>query len=107
MRFLILTENEILLFLIFGSFEKIFSLKMFSKIQPNAFPLPFSIFSENKNKKQSNQTPLTKLFSTYYVSNEICNIISSPGGQRKLTPCYHSKAWLFWLRKSDPMAQSI
>ena len=61
-RFLILTENTgngILLFPIFDSFKKIFSLKIFSKIQPNASPLPFFIFSENKNKKQLNQTPLT------------------------------------------------
>jgi len=55
MKFLISTEenikNEILLFPIFGSFEKIFSLKMFSKIQSNAFSSAFSIFSENKNRK--------------------------------------------------------
>jgi len=59
MIFLVSTENnenEILLFSVFGSFEKIFSLKMFSKIQPNAFPSPFSISSENENRKQSNQT---------------------------------------------------
>jgi len=57
MRFLISTENEILLFPVFGLFEKIFSLKMFSKIQPNAFPSPFSISSENENRKQPNQIP--------------------------------------------------
>jgi len=54
MRFLVSTKNEILLFPVFDLFEKIFS---FSKIQPNAFSSPFSIFSENKNRKQSNQTP--------------------------------------------------
>jgi len=54
MRLLISTENienEILLFPFFGSFEKIFSLKMFSKIQPNAFQSSFSISSENENRK--------------------------------------------------------
>jgi len=54
MKFLISTENtenEILLFPIFGLFEKIFSLKMFSKIQPNAFSSSFSIFNKNENKK--------------------------------------------------------
>ena len=56
MRFLISTENKILLFPIFGSFEKIFSLKMSSKIQPNAFPSSFSISNENENRKQPNQT---------------------------------------------------
>ena len=54
MRSLVSTENEILLFPIFGSFEKIFL--MFSKIQPNAFPSPFSISSKNENRKQQNQT---------------------------------------------------
>jgi len=48
------TENEILLFLVFGSFEKIFSLKMFLKIQPNAFSSPFFISSKNENRKQLN-----------------------------------------------------
>jgi len=60
MRFLVSTENienEILLFSVYGSFEKIFSLKMSSKIQPNAFSSPFSISSKNENRKQSNQTP--------------------------------------------------
>jgi len=57
MRFLVSTENEILLFPVFGSFEKIFSLKMFSRIQLNAFPSPLSISSENEIKKQPNQTP--------------------------------------------------
>jgi len=56
MRFLVSTENEILLFSILGSFEKIFS-----KIQPNAFSLPFSISSENENRKQANQIPPTFL----------------------------------------------
>jgi len=51
MRFLISTENEILLFLVFGSFEKLFLLKMFSKIQPNTFSSLFSILSENENRK--------------------------------------------------------
>ena len=58
MRILISTENEILLFPIFDSLEKIFSLKMKTEIQPNTFSLPFSIFSENENRKQSNQTSL-------------------------------------------------
>jgi len=60
MRFLVSTENtknEILLFPVFGSFGKIFSLKMKTKIQPNTFPSPFSISSENENRKQPNQTP--------------------------------------------------
>jgi len=60
MRLLLSTENienRILLFPFFGSFGKIFLLKMFSKIQPNTFPLPFFIFSENENRKQPNQTP--------------------------------------------------
>jgi len=51
MRFLVSTKNEILLFPIFGSFGKIFSLKMKTEIQPNTFPSPFSISSENENKK--------------------------------------------------------
>jgi len=55
--FLVSTENEILLFSVFDSFEKIFSLRMFLKIQPNTFSSPFSISSENENRKQSNQTP--------------------------------------------------
>ena len=40
MRFVVSTENtenEILLFPAFGSFEKTFSLKMKTKIQPNTF----------------------------------------------------------------------
>ena len=37
-------ENEILLFLVFGLFGKIFSLKMKTKIQPNTFPSPFFYF---------------------------------------------------------------
>jgi len=57
MRFLVSTENEILLFPVFGSFGKIFLLKMKTEIQPNTFPSSFSISSENENKKQSNQTP--------------------------------------------------
>ena len=57
MRFLTSTENEILLFPVFGSFGKIFSLKMKTEIQPNTFPLLFSISSENENRKQPNQTP--------------------------------------------------
>jgi len=57
MRFLVSTENEILLFPVFGSFGKIFSLKMKIEIQPNTFPSPFSISSENENRKQPNQTP--------------------------------------------------
>ena len=44
------------MFFVFSSFEKIFSLNMFSKIQPNAFLSPFFISSENENRKQSNQT---------------------------------------------------
>jgi len=51
MRFLISTENEIVLFLAFGSFEKISSLKMKTEIQPNTFPSPFSISSKNENRK--------------------------------------------------------
>jgi len=50
-------QNEILLFLVFGSFGKIFSLKMKTEIQPNTFSSPISISSENKNRKQLNQTP--------------------------------------------------
>jgi len=60
MRFLVSTENtenEILLFPVFGSFEKIFSLKIKTEIQPNTFPSPFSISSKNENRKQLNQTP--------------------------------------------------
>jgi len=69
MRFLVLTENtenEILLFLVFGSFGKIFSLKMKIKIQPNIFLSPFFISSKNENIKQPNQTLLITLllFST-------------------------------------------
>jgi len=71
MRFLVSTENEILLFLIFCSFEKIFSLKMFSKIQPNAFPSLFSIYSENENRKQSNQTPSYELDNPYQFYGRI------------------------------------
>jgi len=59
MRFFISTkntENEILLFPIFGSFEKIFSLKIKTEIQPNTFLSPFFIFRKNKNEKQLNQT---------------------------------------------------
>jgi len=51
------TGNEILLFSVFDSFGKIFSLKMKTEIQPNTFPSSFSISSENKNRKQPNQTP--------------------------------------------------
>jgi len=54
MRFLVSTENtenEILLFSVFGSFGKIFSLKMKTEIQPNKFLSPFSIFSKNENRK--------------------------------------------------------
>jgi len=51
MRFLVLTENEILLFSVFGLFEKIFSLKIFLKIQSNIFSSPFFISSRNKNRK--------------------------------------------------------
>ena len=54
-KILISTGNEILLFSIFDSFEKIFSLKMFSKIQTNAFSSPFSISNQNENTKQSDQ----------------------------------------------------
>jgi len=57
MRFLVSTENEILLFPVLGWFEKIFSLKMKTEIQPNTFPSPFSISNENENRKQLNQTP--------------------------------------------------
>jgi len=52
-----LTENKILLFSFSGYFLFSFSLKIFSKIQPNTFSSPFSVFSENENTKQSNQTP--------------------------------------------------
>jgi len=58
MRFLVSTENEILLLPIFGSFGKIFSLKMKTEIQPNTFSSPFYISSKNENRKQPNQTPL-------------------------------------------------
>jgi len=61
MRFMVSTENienEVLLFPVFGLFGKIFSLKMKIEIQPNIFSLSFSIFSENENRKQLNQTPL-------------------------------------------------
>jgi len=67
MKFLVSTENEILLFLVFGSFEKIFSLKMFSKIQPNAFLSPFFISSENENIKQSNQTPPKSMYFSIVI----------------------------------------
>jgi len=56
MRFMVSTENEILLFLVFDLFEKIFSLKIKTEIQLNIFLPSFSIFNKNKNKKQSNQT---------------------------------------------------
>jgi len=52
------TENKILLFLVFGSFKKIFSLKIKIEIQSNTFSSPSSIFNENENRKQPNQTPL-------------------------------------------------
>ena len=53
------TENWILLFSFFGSFGQILSLKIFSNIQLNTthFHHNFLFSSENKNKKQSNQTP--------------------------------------------------
>jgi len=57
MRFLVSTENEILLFPVFGSLGKIFSLKLKTEIQPNTFSSSFSISSENENRKQPNQTP--------------------------------------------------
>ena len=57
MKFLVATENEILLFSVFGSLGKIFSLKMKTEIQLNTFPSPFSVSSENENRKQPNQTP--------------------------------------------------
>jgi len=56
MKFLFLTENEILLFSFSGCFLFSFSLKIFLEIQPNTFSSPFSVFSENENKKQPNQT---------------------------------------------------
>jgi len=59
MGFLVSTENtknEILLFSVYGLCGKIFSLKMKIEIQSNTFLLPFSILSENENRKQSNQT---------------------------------------------------
>jgi len=49
-------ENENLLFSFSGYFLFSFSLKMFSEIQPNTFSSPFSVFNENENRKQSNQT---------------------------------------------------
>jgi len=52
------TENENLLFSFSGYFLFSFSLKMFLEIQPNTFSSPFSVFSENENTKQPNQTPL-------------------------------------------------
>ena len=66
MKFLISTENtenEILLFPVFGSFRKIFLLKMKTEIQSNTCSSPFSISSENKNRKQPNQTPLSNFAS--------------------------------------------
>jgi len=57
MRFLVSTENKILLFPDFGSFEKIFSLEIFSKIQPNTFS------SLVKMKTKNNQT---KHFLNFY-----------------------------------------
>ena len=49
------TENENLLFLFSDCFLFSFSL---SEIQLNTFSSPFSILSENENRKQSNQTHL-------------------------------------------------
>jgi len=60
MRFMVWTENtgdEILLFLVVGSFEKIFSLKMFLKIQPNAFPSPFLFPVKMKTENNQTNTP--------------------------------------------------
>ena len=62
------TQNEIpdlnskhwkwdFIFFSFWFIWKNISLKMKTEIQPNTFSSPFSIFSENKNKKQQNQTP--------------------------------------------------
>jgi len=45
------------LFPVFGLFGKIFSLKMKTEIQLNTFLSSFSISSENKDRKQPNQTP--------------------------------------------------
>ena len=72
---LILIENEILLFLVFGSFgkifslfKKIFSLKIFSKIQPNAFSSPFSISSKNEKKKTiKSNTPYIILVQNLFI----------------------------------------
>ena len=86
MRFLVSTKNEILLFLVFCSFGKIFLLKMFSKIKPNAFSSPFSISSENENRKQPNQTPpylaCNFIFNTPYVSHILLST--------------HINCFLFW-----------
>jgi len=49
MRFLVSTENEILLFPIFGLFGKTFSQKMKTEIQSNTFTSAFSISSKNEN----------------------------------------------------------
>jgi len=51
MRFLISTENEILLFSVFGSFEKIFLLKMKTEFETNTFSSLFFISNENENRK--------------------------------------------------------
>jgi len=62
MRFLISTkntENEILLFLVFGSFGKIFLLKIKTEIQPNTFLSLFSIFSENETENNQIKHPLS------------------------------------------------
>ena len=69
MSFLISTENtknKISLFSVFTSFEKICSLKMKTEIQPNTFPSSCSIFSENKNRKQLNQTPPCLLYQIHF-----------------------------------------
>ena len=80
MRFLLLTkntENEILLFLIFDSFEKIFSQKIKTKIQSNTFSSPFSIFNKNKNKIQPNTKGTLNLpgsATVLYFSNALARL---------------------------------
>jgi len=51
------TENQNLLFLFSDYFLFSLWLKMFFEIQTNTFSSPFSIFNENENRKQVNQTP--------------------------------------------------
>jgi len=58
MRFLISTENEILLFPVFGSFEKIFLLKLKQKFNQTHFHYHFLFLVKMKTENNQIKHPL-------------------------------------------------